>query len=107
MCSGFGPSRLGLWLDVSAMTRPAATSALRRAENVRRRKCATMVSLDAKRESRFERGYRFLRAVIVGSGATVVDFVVLTSCIRVAGIAPVAARLPALLAGATFQFFGN
>jgi len=43
----------------------------------------------------------------VGSGATAIDFVVLTSCIRVAGLPPVAARVPALIAGATFQFFGN
>jgi putative flippase GtrA len=48
-----------------------------------------------------------MRAVIVGSGATLVDFLVLTSCIRLAGLAPVAARVPALIAGATFQFFGN
>jgi len=70
-------------------------------------KCATIESLDSQRESLFDRAYRFARAVIVGSGATAIDFVVLTSCIRVAGIAPVAARVPALIAGATFQFFGN
>jgi putative flippase GtrA len=63
--------------------------------------------LESPRESLFDRAYRFLRAVIVGSGATAIDFVVLTSCIRVAGIAPTSARLPALIAGATFQFFGN
>jgi putative flippase GtrA len=50
---------------------------------------------------------RFVRAVIVGSGATLVDFSVLTTCIRVVGIAPTTARLPALLAGASVQFFGN
>ena len=45
--------------------------------------------------------------MIVGSGATAIDFCVLTACIRVAGIAPTHARIPALVAGATFQFFGN
>ncbi|HMI86034.1 MAG TPA: GtrA family protein [Polyangiaceae bacterium] len=59
------------------------------------------------RESFFDRSYRFARTIIVGSGATAIDFVVLTSCIRVAGLPPVAARVPALIAGATFQFFGN
>jgi len=43
----------------------------------------------------------------VGSGATAIDFLVLTSCIRLGGLAPLQARIPALLAGATFQFFGN
>jgi putative flippase GtrA len=59
------------------------------------------------RESLFDRAYRFARAAVVGSGATAIDFIVLTSCIRVAGLAPTSARIPALLAGATFQFFGN
>jgi putative flippase GtrA len=63
--------------------------------------------LAAPRETLFDRVYRFGRAIIVGSGATAVDFCVLTSCIRVAGIAPTHARIPALIAGATFQFFGN
>jgi putative flippase GtrA len=58
-------------------------------------------------ESLFDRAYRFGRAAIVGSAATAIDFVVLTSCIRVAGLAPTVARVPALIAGATFQFFGN
>ena len=44
--------------------------------------------------------------MVVG-GATAIDFLVLTSCIRLAGLPPTAARLPALLAGASFQFFGN
>jgi putative flippase GtrA len=59
------------------------------------------------RESLFDRAYRFARAAIVGSGATAIDFIVLTSCIRVAGLAPTVARIPALIAGAMFQFFGN
>jgi putative flippase GtrA len=53
------------------------------------------------------RAFRFLRAIVVGSGATLVDFSVLTTCIRVVGLAPSSARLPALLAGASVQFFGN
>jgi putative flippase GtrA len=50
---------------------------------------------------------RFARALVVGSGATLVDFSVFTTCIRVAGIAPTWARLPALVAGASVQFIGN
>ena len=53
------------------------------------------------------RALRFVRALIVGSGATIVDVSVLTTCIRVIGLAPTTARLPALLAGASVQFFGN
>jgi putative flippase GtrA len=47
------------------------------------------------------------RALIVGSGATLVDFSVLVTCIRVIDIAPTTARIPALIAGASVQFFGN
>jgi putative flippase GtrA len=36
-----------------------------------------------------------------------VDLAILTACIRVVGLAPTVARVPALAAGATFQFFGN
>jgi putative flippase GtrA len=66
-----------------------------------------MADRSPMRESLFDRAYRFARAAIVGSGATAIDFIVLTSCIRVAGLAPVIARVPALIAGAIFQFFGN
>jgi putative flippase GtrA len=59
------------------------------------------------REPFVERALRFGRALIVGGGATLVDFSVLTTCIRVADIAPSFARIPALLAGASVQFFGN
>ena len=58
-------------------------------------------------ESLGVRAYRFVRACIVGSGATLVDFSILTTCIRVLGLAPAWARVPALLAGASVQFFGN
>ncbi len=54
-----------------------------------------------------ERAWRFGRALIVGSGATLVDLSVLTTCIRVLGMAPTTARIPALVAGASLQFFGN
>jgi putative flippase GtrA len=50
---------------------------------------------------------RFGRALIVGSGATLVDVSVLTTSIHLVGLAPVTARVPALIAGASFQFFGN
>lgn len=43
----------------------------------------------------------------MGSGATLVDFSVFSTCIRWAGVAPAAARLPALCAGAFVQFIGN
>ena len=54
-----------------------------------------------------ERALRFGRALIVGSGATLVDVSVLTTSIHLVGLAPTVARVPALLAGASFQFFGN
>ena len=53
------------------------------------------------------RVFRFIRALVVGSGATLVDFSIFTTCIRLAGVAPAYARLPALCAGASVQFFGN
>ena len=54
-----------------------------------------------------ERALRFGRALVVGSGATLIDVSVLTTSIHLVGLAPTAARVPALLAGASFQFFGN
>jgi len=54
-----------------------------------------------------DRALRFARALIVGSGATLVDFSLFSACIRVIGMTPTAARLPALCAGASVQFFGN
>jgi len=59
------------------------------------------------REPLSERAFRFARALIVGSGATIVDFSLFTTCIRLIGMAPTVARLPALCAGASVQFFGN
>jgi putative flippase GtrA len=54
-----------------------------------------------------DRALRFGRALLVGSGATLVDFSLFSTCIRGLGMTPIAARLPALCAGASIQFFGN
>ncbi|HTV25716.1 MAG TPA: GtrA family protein, partial [Polyangiaceae bacterium] len=54
-----------------------------------------------------QRAWRFGRALIVGSGATLADFSVFSTCVRAIGMAPSAARLPALITGACVQFFGN
>lgn len=53
------------------------------------------------------RAYRFGRALIVGSGATLIDFSIFTTCVRALGVAPAQARLPALVAGACVQFVGS
>lgn len=53
------------------------------------------------------RAWRFGRALVVGSGATLVDFSVFTTCVRAIDVAPSQARLPALLAGACVQFVGS
>jgi putative flippase GtrA len=58
-------------------------------------------------ESWSDRALRFVRALIVGSGATLVDFSLFSACIRLIGMTPTGARLPALCAGASVQFFGN
>jgi putative flippase GtrA len=58
-------------------------------------------------ETLLTRAYRFGRALIVGSGATLVDFSIFTTCVRAIEIAPTHARLPALLAGACVQFVGS
>ncbi len=60
-----------------------------------------------QRKPRLESMWRFGRALIVGSGATLCDFSVFTTCVRLAGIAPATARIPALIAGASCQFVGN
>lgn len=54
-----------------------------------------------------QRLLRFGRAVIVGSGATLADLSVFETCVRAVGMAPSAARFPALLTGACLQFVGN
>ena len=53
------------------------------------------------------RALRFVRALIVGGGATLTDFSVFATCSRAFGLSPASARLPALLAGACVQFVGN
>ena len=58
-------------------------------------------------ETRITRAWRFGRALVVGSGATLVDFSIFTTCVRAIDLAPTQARLPALLAGACVQFVGN
>lgn len=58
-------------------------------------------------EELLTRAYRFGRALIVGSGATLVDFSIFTTCVRAIDVAPAHARLPALVAGACVQFVGN
>jgi putative flippase GtrA len=58
-------------------------------------------------ETLLTRAFRFGRALIVGSGATLVDFSIFTTCVRVIEIAPTRARLPALMAGACVQFIGG
>ena len=59
------------------------------------------------REGLSTRALRFGRALIVGGGATLVDFSVFSTGIRLLGMSPTAARLPALCAGASLQFLGN
>jgi putative flippase GtrA len=58
-------------------------------------------------EAWLSRVWRFGRALIVGSGATLTDFSVFTTCVRAIDLAPTTARVPALLAGACVQFIGN
>ena len=53
------------------------------------------------------RALRFGRALVVGSGATLVDFSIFSTCVRAIDVAPTHARLPALLAGACVQFVGS
>ena len=62
---------------------------------------------DEGSEALLTRVYRFGRALVVGSGATLVDFSIFTTCVRAIDIAPAHARLPALVAGACVQFVGN
>src|SRR5688572_18812864 len=54
-----------------------------------------------------DRVLRFGRALVVGGGATLTDISIFTACVRAIDLAPATARVPALLAGACVQFFGN
>jgi putative flippase GtrA len=67
----------------------------------------TEARVSNQREPLHQRSWRFVRALIVGSGATLADFSVFTLCVRAVGIAPPIARVPALMIGASFQFFGS
>ena len=73
----------------------------------KRRHCGSVLGNVNEAERLSERALRFVRALIVGSGATLVDFSLFSTCIRLVGMTPTAARLPALCAGASVQFFGN
>jgi putative flippase GtrA len=67
-----------------------------------------MASAPLQPKERFVvRALRFGRALVVGSGATAADFSVFTACVRGVGLAPTSARIPALIVGACFQFFGS
>ena len=70
-------------------------------------RCGSVLRNVNEGERLSDRALRFLRALIVGSGATLVDFSLFSTCIRLVGMTPTAARLPALCAGASVQFFGN
>ncbi|HYO93962.1 MAG TPA: GtrA family protein [Polyangiaceae bacterium] len=63
--------------------------------------------MSSRSESLSVRAWRFVRATIVGGGATLADFSIFTTCVRLADVAPAAARVPALMVGACVQFFGN
>jgi putative flippase GtrA len=76
-------------------------------ESVREHVVSYDLPVAHERETWVRRALRFVRACVVGSGATLVDFSILTTCIRVLDLAPSFARIPALLAGASVQFFGN
>jgi putative flippase GtrA len=60
-----------------------------------------------QQDSLATRALRFGRALVVGSGATLVDFSIFSTCVRAIDVAPTHARLPALLAGACVQFVGS
>lgn len=50
---------------------------------------------------------RFLRALLAGAAATLVDLAVLAVLVSVFGLDPRTANVPALLAGGAAQFFAN
>jgi putative flippase GtrA len=53
------------------------------------------------------RAATFLRSALTGGAATLVDIGVIAFAVGVLGASPQAANVPALLAGALVQFFGN
>jgi putative flippase GtrA len=58
-------------------------------------------------ESLWNRALRFVRSLLVGGAATIVDFAVLIMCARALGLDPTLAKMLAFLAGAWVQFVGN
>lgn len=50
---------------------------------------------------------RISRTAVVGGLASLVDFMVLITLVRGAGLSPQAANIPSLIAGTSVQFFGN
>src|SRR5262245_26849516 len=111
----FGHGKLALPLQARRVMEPSAKPVARSArprhwiitDGPRLSRRAIVARLSQSSEPLFERAYRFGRALVVGGGATLTDFSVFTACVRALDVAPAAARLPALLCGACFQFFGN
>jgi putative flippase GtrA len=60
--------------------------------------------MPADRAARFA---TFLRSALTGGAATLVDLAVIGAAVGLWHLSPAAANAPALLAGATVQFFGN
>lgn len=50
---------------------------------------------------------RIVRALLAGAGATLTDLAVLALLVSVAGVPPLVANIPALVAGGVVSFFGN
>jgi putative flippase GtrA len=50
---------------------------------------------------------RFLRALLAGGAATIVDMVVLALLVSAAGVSPRLANVPALIVGGVVSFFAN
>jgi putative flippase GtrA len=56
---------------------------------------------------RTQRLATFVRSALTGGAATVVDLLVIAVAVGLLHVAPAVANVPALLAGAVVQFFGN
>ena len=54
-----------------------------------------------------KRWLTFMRSLLAGAAATIADLSMLWVLVGVAGLSPRLANVPALLVGATIQFFGN
>lgn len=60
-----------------------------------------------EREALVQRVMRFIRSLLVGGAATLVDFIVLEIAVRLLSIEATRAKIPALAAGALTQFIGS